>query len=104
MSEECFVLLDTKAFEEALGKKDKLISAYTALNNDYDACIERLLKNWKGRGADAFEKDANIVRQNIAGTFDIIKTMCDTLEDCRAIFAECDRSLGAYNRDPDSAT
>ena len=32
------------------------------------------------------------------GVFEILKTMCDTLEDRREIFSECDRALGDFNR------
>ena len=58
-----------------------------------------LLGKWEGVGADAFKGDSNIVRSNIAGLGDILKTMCDMLFDCREVFNECDKPLGAANRD-----
>ena len=97
-----YVLLDTKAFDAAIAKKDDLIRQYDEINNEYDRIVNTLLNNWKGRGANAFKKDAQTVKTNIVGIFDILKIMCDTLTDCRAIFAECDTSLGEYNRNPDS--
>lgn len=98
-----YVALDTKAFDAAIAKKQDLIDSYNELNKQYDRIIDNLKRNWKGRGATAFLKDAQTVKTNIVGIFDILKTMCDTLEDCRAIFAECDTALGEYNRNPDAA-
>lgn len=102
MADNGFVLLDTKAFDAALEKKQALINSYNELNNDYDRIVSTLLASWKGRGATAFAQDAQTVKKNIVGLFDILKIMCDTLSDCRQVFAECDTALGEYNRNPDS--
>lgn len=104
MSDNEFVVLNTKAFDEALEKKQGLIDSYNAINKEYDRIVKNLMANWKGRGATAFQKDAKTVKTNIVGIFDILKTMCDTLTDCKEIFAECDTALGEYNRNPDSGT
>lgn len=96
-----YVVLDTRAFDEAIAKKDGLIRSYTELNIEYDRIVDELMANWKGRGADAFLKDASTVKTNIVGIFEILKIMCDTLTDCKTIFAECDTALGEYNRNPD---
>ncbi len=102
MTDNGYVLLDTKAFDKAIAMKDSLINSYNELNTEYDRIVTELLKNWKGSGAKAFEKDARTVKTNIVGIFDILKIMCDTLTDCRQVFAECDTALGEYNRNPDS--
>lgn len=103
MSDGEFVVLDTSAFDRAIAKKQTLINSYNAINEEYDRIVSNLLTNWKGRGATAFQKDALTVRTNIVGIFDILKTMCDTLTDCREIFAECDKALGTFNCEPDSS-
>jgi uncharacterized protein YukE len=97
-----YVLLDTGAFDNALGQKDSLIKRYNELNERYDMIVAELAVNWKGRGAEAFLKDAHTVKSNIVGIYDILKIMCDTLTDCKEIFAECDRALGEFNRNPDA--
>lgn len=102
MSDKGYVALDTRAFDNAIAKKQGLINSYNALNQEYDRIVNNLMANWKGRGAKAFKKDATTVKTNIVGIFDILKTMCDTLSDCKEIFAECDTALGEYNRNPDS--
>lgn len=99
MEDNGFVVLDTKAFDKALSKKGELINSYNALNTEYDRIVSSLLDNWKGRGATAFKKDAETVKKNIVGIYDILKIMCDTLTDCKAVFCECDKSLGEFNRD-----
>lgn len=101
MEDHGYVALDTKSFDKALEKKQQLISKYNSLNTEYDRIVNNLMSNWKGRGADAFLKDAQTVRKNIVGIYDILRVMCDTLTDCKAIFAECDSALGDYNRNPD---
>ncbi len=98
MHEEEYVVLDTRAFDAAIARKQDLIRSYNALNTEYDRIVNTLLANWKGRGATAFQKDAQTVKTNIVGIFDILKTMCDTLTDCKEIFAECDTALGECNR------
>ena len=79
MKDNGYVVLDTKAFDQALAKKDTLIQSYNELNQEYDRIVNTLLQNWKGRGANAFKKDATTVKTNIVGIFDVLKTMCDTI-------------------------
>ncbi len=100
MEDNGYVVLDTKAFDAAIAKKADLINSYNALNTEYDRIVATLLNNWKGKGATAFKKDAQTVKTNIVGIYDILKIMCDTLTDCRSVFAECDTALGEYNRNP----
>lgn len=100
MKDDGFVALDTKAFDEALSRKQDLIRSYNAIDQEYDRIVKNLLDNWKGRGAAAFRKDAQTVKTNIVGIFDILKMLCDTLSDCKEVFTECDAALGEYNREP----
>lgn len=102
MEDRGCITLDTRAFDYAISKKDSLIKTYNELNEDYDKAVSALLSNWQGKGANAFKKDAQAVKTNIVGIFDILKIMCDTLTDCREIFSECDVALGDYNRNPES--
>lgn len=94
-----FVLLDTKAFDDFISAKDSILSKYDQLNKDYDTIVNELLANWDGYGASAFAKDIHKVKNNIVGIKEILKTMCDTLSDCRDIYGECDYSLGKANRE-----
>lgn len=102
MQDNGYVVLDTRAFDAVIAKKDDLISKYNAINNEYNRIVNALMTNWKGKGADAFRRDAQTVKTNIVGIYDILRMMCDTLTDCRAIFAECDTALGEYNRESNS--
>lgn len=102
MKDNGYICLDTKSFDAAIAKKESLISKYDTINNEYDRIVNTLMNNWKGKGASAFKKDAQAVKTNIVGIYDILKVMCDTLTDCRTIFAECDTALGEYNREGSS--
>ena len=93
-------ILDTKAFDAVSEAKDKLVSDYEKINSDYNDIVNILLTNWEGSGADAFRDDATKVKTNIGGIYDILKTMCDTLTDCRAVIAESDKGMGEYNVAP----
>ncbi|MBQ3008625.1 MAG: hypothetical protein IJN77_07515 [Oscillospiraceae bacterium] len=97
MDDRGFVYLDTKAFDEAIDMKNTLVSKYANITDEYDAIIERLKKNWKGQGAEAFFDDTRLVRTNLAQLFDVLKIMCDTLQDCKTVFMENDAALGEYN-------
>ena len=92
-----FKRIDTAYIDEAIAKRDHLIAEYDRINLEYDRIIAELMNNWQGRGADAFRSDAAKVKTNIAGIYDILKLMCDTLEDCKRIIAEADGALGEYN-------
>lgn len=94
-----YQLLDTRAFDAFIAARLDLIRKYDELVKEYDEIVGTLLENWKGRGALAFREDAQQIRTNITGIRDILTTMCDTLADCRAVFGECDTSLGNVNRD-----
>lgn len=102
MEDNGYVVLDTRAFDAAIAKKADLIHDYDALNTEYDRIVSTLLANWKGKGAEAFRKDAQTVKTNIVGIYDILRIMCDTLTDCRTVFTECDSALGEYNRNPET--
>ena len=97
-----YVVLDTRAFDAALAQKQALINRYDEINNRYDSIVASLALNWKGRGATAFLKDAQTVKTNIVGIYDILRIMFDTLTDCKTVFSQCDTSLGAFNRNPDT--
>lgn len=104
MSIDKCITLDTKAFDAVKDLKDEIITDYDRINSDYDKIITKLLANWKGRGADAFREDATKVKTNIGGIYDILKTMCDTLDDCRKVIAEADSGNGDFCRSPLSDT
>lgn len=96
-------VLDTRAFDNFINQKENLIQRYDDINETYDTIVSTLLTNWQGQGAESFRSDARKVKANITGIYDILKIMCDTLTDCREVFAECDTSLGEVNRNPEAA-
>ena len=93
-----YKLLDTGAFTSFITSQGKLKQRYQDIQTGYTKAVEDLLKDWKGRGADAFREDSEKVISNLIGIQDILSTMCDTLTDCYEIFSECDQSLGKNNR------
>ncbi len=92
--------LDTRAFDQFIDEKENFIQRYDNINDTYNDIVRILLENWSGKGADSFAVDAEKVKANIVGIYDVLKMMCDTLTDCREIFNESDKSLGDYNRNP----
>lgn len=94
--------MDTGEIQKAIAMRTELLEAYDSINTDFDKAVKELLNNWKGKGAKAFEKDAKTVRANVTGLSDILKTMCDMLEDCLDIFQESDASLKEFNENPQS--
>lgn len=102
MANEELILLDTRAIDKAIAMREEVLTEFDAINEKFDGIVEKLLDKWKGAGADAFRKDAQTVRTNITGLNDILKTMCDMLEECREIFAKCDSALGEFNKNPQS--
>lgn len=95
---ETYELLDTGAFEKLISSQNQLKQRYQEIQTRYNRIVQDLISNWKGCGADAFESDTERIITNITGLQDILITMCDTLQDCRSIFAQCDTSLGSSNK------
>jgi len=102
MADNGYNVLDTRAFDAFIAKRESIVNRYNEISNTYDDIVKSLLNNWVGKGAIAFRSDAKRVKANITGIYDILNMMCDTLTDCRQIFDECDRSLGNFNRNPDA--
>ncbi len=100
MTTEKCITLDTKAFDAVKDLQNQLVADYDKINSDYERIISTLLANWEGRGADAFREDATKVKTNIGGIYDILKIMCDTLDDCRKVFTEADSGNGEFCRSP----
>lgn len=100
MAEHGYNLLNTGMIQKAVAKRDDILQKYDKIDSDYDAIVKKLLDNWKGDGAEAFEKDAQNVKANLTGVYEILKIMCDTLQDCLSVFQECNAGLEEYNRNP----
>ena len=98
MSDSRLVLLKTRAFSDFINARTQLLGDYEDIKTAYDSIVKDLLANWQGRGADAFSVDSAEAKANLNGLFDILKTMCDTLIECRDVFEECDTRLGQSNR------
>lgn len=94
-----FFLIDTRKIDQAISMRGDLLRQYDEINTEYDRIVGTLLKNWKGSGAQAFRDDATKVRSNILGIYDILKIICDTLEDCKYVIRETDTTIGEYNRE-----
>lgn len=91
-------ILDTRVIDKFLSHKNSLIKKYDDLDKEYELIIKELLKNWEGRGAEAFKEDAQNVKSNIIGIKDILTSVCDILSDCRDIIGQSDKSLGESNK------
>ena len=98
MQNQEYSLLDTNKFNSFINARSSLLSEYERINQRFNSVVQNLTGNWQGQGADAFVQDAQKVRTNIGGIQDILRTMCDTLIDCRDVFQECDTSLGSANQ------
>jgi len=100
MDNDSFVYLDTSAIDKAIDMKDDILNGYRKIGEEYNRIVDTLLKNWNGKGAEAFDRGAKSVRDNINGIDDVLKTMIDTLIDMKEVYAEIDGKLGEYNRNP----
>ena len=93
-----FKLLDTSSFDNFINNKNKFIDTYESIQKDYIKIVDELMENWKGKGAEAFYKDAMEIKTNISNIGEILQTMCDMLIDCKKIYEECDKSIKEVNK------
>jgi len=98
MQNQEFILLDTRKFNNFIDSRASLLSEYNRINQRFNSIVQTLSNNWQGQGAEAFTQDVQKVRTNLGGIEDILRTMCDTLIDCRTVFEESDSSLGKANQ------
>ena len=98
MASEEYNLLDTRIMDAVIAQRGQWLQSYSEIESSYQNAVSQLLGNWQGRGADAFREDASAVQRNMTGIYDILRTMCDTLSDCREVFSQRDKGLGDYNR------
>lgn len=98
MADDLYQVLDTRIIDSVIAQRGHWMESYSEIEHAYKEAVDSLLENWKGRGADAFRQDAKAVQRNISGVYDILRTMCDTLTDCRELFSKRDGSLGKYNQ------
>ena len=98
MANEEYKVLDSRIIDAVIAQRGRWLQSYKEIDGSYQDAVNRLLENWQGRGADAFREDTRAVQRNISGIYDILRTMCDTLSDCREVFSECDKGLDNYNR------
>ena len=94
------IVIDTASFDAVTATRTELITEFNRINEEYERIVQDLLVNWQGFGAHAFRRDADRVRTNIGGIYDILKIMCDTLTDCREVIGIVDSQIGAVNADP----
>jgi uncharacterized protein YukE len=93
-------LLDTRALDAVKGTKDKIVGDYDQVDDEYGNIVNDLLTVWEGRGADAFRENATKAKSNIGDIYETLKTMSDTLTDCRLVIGESDNGMGEYNSEP----
>jgi len=98
-----YKLIDTRAFDAAIARRESLENKYTDIITTYDGIIKRLNEQWQGKGAAAFFEDAETIGNNIKGIADILTTMCNTLNDCRDVIQQTDKALGDFNRNPNKS-
>ena len=91
--------LNIQNFDDFMNARQNLLERYNELSKEYDNIVEKLLLNWKGRGADAFRDEARNVKSNLAGIEDVLNTMCDILADCATVYKSYDSALGKANRE-----
>ena len=98
MSNNNGVVIDVATIDKVLAMRNSMLRDLMSVTTQYDRVTAALLKEWKGKGAAAFKKDAESLRVNFASLYDLAKSMFDTLEDVREIYIECDADLAEYCR------
>ena len=97
-----YVCINTKEIDRALYLLGVKNSRLATLLWQYDVIVETVNRNWEGKAADTFVKDAKGIRSNLGDISELLKTLNDIVAECRQVIDACDKSLGEFNRDPQS--
>ena len=85
--------LDTLHFDETASAYEGYIRQFEALVRDVDRITGAVLKEWKGQGAKAFEKDCKQVKLNLKDISDIMYDLRDALINANSEYLKTDQEV-----------
>ncbi len=95
-----YVCINTKEIDRALHLLSVKNSRLATLLWKYDVIVETVNRNWEGKAADTFIKDAKGIRTHLGDISELLKMFNDVVAECREVIEACDKGLGNFNRDP----
>lgn len=95
-----YVCINTKEIDRALELLNVKNYRLSTLLWKYDLIVENIDRNWEGKAAAAFVKDAKGIRTHLGDMTELLKMLNDVVAECREVIDACDKGLGEFNRDP----
>ena len=85
--------LDTAHFDSTIDDYSKYITRFETIVSEVNNIINEITSEWKGKGRDAFDKDADMVRANLKDISDIMYEIRNALRDAGSKYIESDEAL-----------
>jgi WXG100 family type VII secretion target len=85
--------IDTKDFDDAVGKFKSAINIYRDAREMVFDSTEKLLFTWAGEGKDAFQKQYDQLKTKLKDEEDNLNTIKEDLENCRQAYLDWDNQL-----------
>jgi len=86
--------LNTKYFHEAIDAFKNGDIEYNNIKNSVQKTTNDLMNNWKGEGREQFEKDYNVIFQQLKDVGDILNDLYESIVDAEAKYIETDEAIG----------
>ena len=85
--------LDTISFNSTINEYKNHIKKFEEIVRKVNSITDTAVKNWKGKGRNAFEKDCKQVQLNLQDISDIMYDLRDALTDAHAEYMKTDNAL-----------
>ena len=96
-----FISADTSIFAQFKKDSDDAIETFKKIKNDFNDINTELLKNWKGKGADAYKKETNHILENVGGIKDVLDSINEgAVTTVQEYYDKLDEELAAFNMNP----
>lgn len=104
MAEAGFVSVDIAKIAKFESDSAEAIAEFDSIKREFESINAVLLGKWKGKGADAYQKETGHILENIGGIKDVLDSINNSVvKDIRECYRQLDNDLGEFNRNPQSA-
>jgi len=85
--------LDTVEFNATVSRYEAHIKEFKGIVEEVNKIGDELLENWKGKGANAFEKDSGQVKLNLKDISEIMYDLRDALVNAETEYLKSDLAM-----------
>jgi len=103
MAKGAFVSADIAKISKFLSDSEVAIKEFNDIKEKFNSINSTLLSKWKGKGAEAYEKETGHILENIGGVKDVLDGINNSaVKSIKEEYDKLDKQLEEFNRNPQS--